>query len=106
MLHGSLACDFIRKHRDAPERIIHELQEATREAVWGLDERPQSHPVSGGPGWKVYLDTVDDMWRVVRYVKRNPRFPQEWEFVNAYDGWLPGQVVIKRPAKSQARRAR
>jgi REP element-mobilizing transposase RayT len=93
---------LIRKHRDAPEKIIYELQEASRTAVLERTARPATHPVWGGPGWKVYLDTVDDMWRVVRYVERNPRLPQSWELVKPYDGWLPGQVRIVR-AKSQAR---
>jgi REP element-mobilizing transposase RayT len=94
---------LIRKHRDAPEKIISELQEAARTAVLEQAERPRSHPVWGGPGWKVYLDTIADMRRVVRYVERNPPLPQSWKFVKPYDGWLPGQVRIIR-AKSQARR--
>ena len=49
------------------------------------------HPVWGGPGWKVFLDSVPDIERTNGYVELNPvkarRPPQAWEFVTQYDGW-------------------
>lgn len=95
---------LIRRHRDVPEKIIAELQDASREAILRRGERPASHPVWGGPGWKVYLDGAEDMRRVVAYIERNPAFPQRWGFVQPYDGWLPGGAGLRRPAKTQARR--
>lgn len=99
---------LIRKHRDVAETIIDELQNASRDAVHDSKRRDIEHPVWGGPGWKVYLDTVDEMRRVVRYIENNPvkarRPSQQWDFVQPYDGWLPGQVRIVRRAKPQAKR--
>lgn len=95
---------LIRRHRDLPERMIAALQEASCEAILQLGERPASHPVWGGPGWKVFLDSAADMRRVDAYIKRNPELPQQWEFVQVYDGWLPGTFGLRQPAKTQARR--
>ena len=43
-----------------------------------------------GAGRKVYLDSRDDMERTVRYICGNPGKAQQWDFVQEYDGWLPG----------------
>jgi REP element-mobilizing transposase RayT len=81
----------IRKHRDRAEQMIENLQRGSREAVIGLGERRSDHPVWGGPGWKVFLDSEEDIRRTVRYVEQNPtkarRPAQSWDFVTAYDGW-------------------
>lgn len=99
---------LIRKHRDDAETMIDALQNESRDAVHDLKRCEIEHPIWGGPGWKVYLDTVDEMRRVVRYVDENPikigRPRQSWDFVKPYDGWLPGQVRVVRRAKPQARR--
>ncbi len=94
---------LIRKHRDVAETMIESLQKKSREAVVNLRQRAAEHPVWGGPGWKVYLDTRDDIVRTVQYIDNNPRKdglpPQAWPFVTKYDGWLPGQVrVVRREA--------
>jgi REP element-mobilizing transposase RayT len=90
----------IRKHRDKAEEMIQKLQDATWNPVLQTKNRPSDHPVWGGLGWKVYLDTRADIERTVRYVDLNPEKdgmqPQEWEFVTAYDGWLPG-IGAKKP---------
>jgi REP element-mobilizing transposase RayT len=97
---------LIRKHRDLAETMIEHLQKASREAVLGLRRRAPDHPVWGGPGWKVYLDSREDMARTVDYIRENPakagRPAQRWAFVKEYDGWLPGQVTILPRAKPQA----
>lgn len=53
--------------------------------------RHPGHPVWGGPGWKVFLDTPDDIRRTMRYVETNPikarLTAQKWEFVVPYDNW-------------------
>jgi len=85
---------LIRKHRDKAERMIEGLQDASRTAVIAAGKRQLGHPVWGGPGWKVFLDSRDDIERVCRYIEDNPvkvrRARQHWEFVTPYDGWLPG----------------
>jgi REP element-mobilizing transposase RayT len=63
---------LIRKHRHTAETMVAELQRASRMAVLDVGERLLEHPVWGGPGWKVFLRTRDDIERVVRYIARNP----------------------------------
>jgi REP element-mobilizing transposase RayT len=87
---------LIRKHRDRCEAMIDSLREASREWLIETGRRDSSHPVWGdGPGWKVFLNTREDFVRVVEYVRENPikarRPPQQWKFVEEYDGWMPGQ---------------
>jgi hypothetical protein len=73
--------------------MIANLQAASREMLVAAGRRPAGHPVWGGPGWKVFLNTREDMWRIVRYVEDNPGkmgLPrQRWGFVTPYDGWMP-----------------
>jgi REP element-mobilizing transposase RayT len=94
---------LIRKHRDKAEEMIEHFQDASRVAIQAVIGA--EHPVWGGPGWKVYLDSLDDMTRTIRYIEQNPikiGLPiQSWDFVTQYDGWLPGTI---RFAKPQAKR--
>jgi REP element-mobilizing transposase RayT len=82
---------LIRKHRDLAEDMIEKLQGESGVRVIEMGERQLDHPVWGGPGWKVYLDSTEDFWRTVRYIEKNPRearLPaQKWLFVTQYDGW-------------------
>ena len=82
---------LIRKHRDRAEEMIKLLQLPSCEAVRALEIRDRFHPVWGGCGWKVFLDSVEDMTRTIEYVRDNPikaRLPaQSWEFVSPYDNW-------------------
>jgi REP element-mobilizing transposase RayT len=82
---------LIRKHRDLAEHMIENLQRGSCKAVINLGERRSDHPVWGGPGWKVFLDSEEDIRRTVRYVEENPikarRPAQSWDFVTPYDGW-------------------
>jgi REP element-mobilizing transposase RayT len=86
---------LIRKHRDHAETMIEHLQAASRQELIQAGRRSQTHPVWGGPGWKVFLFTRADMERSVAYIRDNPaksgRAPQQWGFVKEYDGWLPGK---------------
>jgi REP element-mobilizing transposase RayT len=88
---------LIRKHRDRAEAMIDHLQQASRQRLIADGRRAPTHPVWGGPGWKVFLFRQDDFVRVSDYIRKNPikagRPPQFWEFVKEYDGWLPGRYV-------------
>lgn len=68
-------------------------------------DRSRNHPVWGGPGWKVYLDSRDDIERTIKYIQANPlkagRPAQRWSFVREYDGWLPGGAANSRNRKRQ-----
>src|SRR6516225_4411003 len=78
----------IRKHRHKAEEMIFNFQEASRSKFVEEGRRTSDHPVWGGPGWKVYLDTCDDIERVIRYIEANPSkagWPaQKWPFVEQY----------------------
>lgn len=82
---------LIRKHRDPAKRMIECLQEDSAAHLRSVGCRGPSHPVWGGPGWKVFLDSPEDIRRVVHYIEENPgkgRLPsQHWGFVKPYDGW-------------------
>ncbi len=82
----------IRKHRDQAEDMIANLKFASKQAVQKAGQLPAAnHPVWGGPGWKVYLDSVEDIDRTIRYVRQNPiklgMAPQYFPFETPYDGW-------------------
>jgi REP element-mobilizing transposase RayT len=85
---------LIRKHRGQAEDMFEAFQSASRAALVTADRWPAWHPVWGGPGWKVFQFTREDMYRTVPYIENNPGKhglpPQKWDFVTRYDGWLPG----------------
>ena len=82
---------LIRKHKHPAEVMIANLQQASRRALHAQKIRDADHPTWGGPGWKVFLDTPEDIRRTIEYVENNPvkaKLPaQKWEFVKEYDGW-------------------
>jgi REP element-mobilizing transposase RayT len=82
---------LIRKHKDLAEDMIAKLRVSSCRAVRDLGTRDKFHPVWGGCGWKVFLDSVDDMRRTVKYVSDNPSKAglrsQSWEFVTPYNDW-------------------
>jgi REP-associated tyrosine transposase len=83
----------IRRHRDDAETMIERFQKASREALIATGRRSVTHPVWGGPGWKVFLNTPAQIRGRIRYVENNPikagRPRQSWDFVMEYDGWMP-----------------
>ncbi len=85
---------LIRKHKHLAEDMIANLQDRSWERIIESKRRSSDHPVWGGPGWKVFLDTCEDIERTVRYVRDNPlkigQPVQSFDFVKEYDGWLPG----------------
>jgi REP element-mobilizing transposase RayT len=82
---------LIRKHKHQAEDMLDNLQEVSRLRLRTVGLRTFDHPVWGGPGWKVFLDTPADLRRTIRYIQENPvkwRLPKQcWEFVTPYDGW-------------------
>lgn len=84
---------LIRRHRDHAEAMIERMQVGSRESLVAAGLRPSEHPVWGGPGWKVFLNTRNDIERIIGYIRLNPikakRPAQSWAFVTRYDGWLP-----------------
>ena len=82
---------LIRKHKHLAEEMIAHLQQASRDELVQSAIRSDVHPVWGGCGWKVFLDTPDDIRRTINYIAQNPvkiGLPiQKWEFVVEYDGW-------------------
>jgi REP element-mobilizing transposase RayT len=84
---------LIRRHRDPAETMIENFQNVSRLAILGAKRRADNHPVWGGPGWKVFLNTRADIERVDHYIRMNPLkagLPaQNWAFCKKYDGWMP-----------------
>jgi REP element-mobilizing transposase RayT len=81
---------LIRKHRDTAEEMMNNLKDASR-ALLTNRHHPPNHPIWGGGGWKVFLDHPDEVYRTIRYIRRNPLplglLEQDWPFVKQYDGW-------------------
>ena len=87
----------VRRHRDSAEQMLENLQQTTRDALRAASLRHEMHPVWGGPGWKVFLDSPERIQNTVRYVEENPQKsglpPQAWPFVTKYDNWLPAPAM-------------
>jgi REP element-mobilizing transposase RayT len=94
----------IRKHRDHGEDMIDNFQNESRAALIKVGARTNQHPVWGGPGWKVFLFTQEEIVGRIEYVRNNPikegRPKQLWDFVQPYDGWLAGGTLKKRRASN------
>ena len=87
---------LIRKHRDQAEDMISAFQDAGKAALLEKPQAPRvaEHPVWGGPGWRVYLNSPQSIERVAEYIRQNPtkakQPSQHWPFVRIYEGWMPG----------------
>ena len=77
------------RHARKPRHVVGHLKaRATRQlkesGLWPSTEQP----VWGLKAWVVYLDSLADVWRAIRYVERNPgkeRKPaQVWSFVRPF----------------------
>jgi REP element-mobilizing transposase RayT len=81
----------IRKHKHLAEEMIANLQRESHLLLRSEGHFDLQHPVWGGHGWKVFLDSPDDIWRTIGYVEDNPVHigspMQRWPFVKAYDNW-------------------
>ena len=81
----------MRKHKHTAEEMIRNFQDASRDALRAAGRRTLDHPVWAQGGWKVFLDTPDDIRRTIGYIDDNPLkmrlSRQYWEFVTPYDGW-------------------
>ena len=86
---------LIRRHGDRAEDMVEALQTAAKAALFEAGKRPANHPVwTDGPGWKTFVNTQRQFVNEVKYIGNNPlkagRPQQRWDFVQEYDGWLPG----------------
>jgi REP element-mobilizing transposase RayT len=81
----------VRKHRHQAEEMIEHFQTESRRHLLSLELVPIYHPVWTKGGWKVFLDTPEEVWARIRYVDSNPikerLSKQDWPFVVAYDNW-------------------
>ncbi len=82
---------LIRKHKHQAEEMLENFQVVSRLRLRNAGLRTFDHPVWGGPGWKVFLDSPDSIRRTICYIDENPvkrRLPRQcWAFVKEYDGW-------------------
>jgi REP element-mobilizing transposase RayT len=81
----------IRKHKHDAEAMIDNLQSESKTLLIERGAVPNEHPVWTKGGWKVFLDTPEEVWPRIRYVEGNPMkegLPkQSWPFVVPYDNW-------------------
>jgi REP element-mobilizing transposase RayT len=82
---------LIRKHKHLAEEMIANFQRMSQICLKDEGLRGMEHPVWGGPGWKVFLDEPNDVWRVIEYVDENPdkigQPRQRWPYVIPYNNW-------------------
>ncbi|MEO6437163.1 MAG: hypothetical protein ABIP55_15590, partial [Tepidisphaeraceae bacterium] len=52
---------LLRKHKHLAEDMIANFQDASQFALIDARVCENDHPVWGGPGWKVFLDSTDDI---------------------------------------------
>ncbi len=86
---------LIRRHRDKAEAMIAHFQDVTPSAMIVAEKRKPTHPVwTKGPGWKKFINSRRQFENEVKYIRQNPikigRPEQMWDFVQQYDGWMPG----------------
>jgi REP element-mobilizing transposase RayT len=81
----------IRKHRNHAEAMIAHLQSVSHAKLLEIGLAPPEHPVWTKGGWKVFLDSPEEVRSRIRYVECNPKkggLPsQSWPFVVPYDNW-------------------
>jgi REP element-mobilizing transposase RayT len=91
---------LIRKHRDKAEEMIGYLQDESWKQLTESRKWPSGHPIWGVPGWKVFLNSCADIERTIRYIRENPikaKLPEQiFDFVQEYDGWLPGVGATRK----------
>ena len=82
---------LIRKHKHLAEEMIANLQIASRLRLREQGLRQFDHPLWGGPGWKVFLDNPEHIWRTINYIELNPvkigHPKQSYSFVIPYNNW-------------------
>jgi len=83
---------LIRRHKHQSEDMIANLQRRSRLELAESHLVPADHPVwTHNSGWKVFLNTPDDIWRTIKYIDDNPlkahRPAQHWSFVTPYNNW-------------------
>jgi REP element-mobilizing transposase RayT len=81
---------LIRRHTDRAETMLETLQKESKAKLIKAGLRPVNHPVWGGKGWKVFLDSPERIVATAEYIRRNPLkwgLPeQKWWFVTKYEG--------------------
>jgi REP element-mobilizing transposase RayT len=85
---------LIRRHRERAEDMIAKFRIETKAALIRAGKRPVNHPVwTDGAGWKTFVNSRRQFENEIEYIRQNPikigRAEQVWDFVTAYDGWLP-----------------
>jgi hypothetical protein len=81
----------IRKHRDLDDLIWSKVAEATAEALRIHFRSPPDRHFWADRPYSVFLETPDDVRRVIAYIEQNPEKEglarQTWDFVKPYNNW-------------------
>ncbi len=63
---------LVRRHRDKAEIMLEHFQAKSRTRIIDANLRAPTHPVWGGPGWKVFLNSRERIEQVIEYIRKNP----------------------------------
>jgi REP element-mobilizing transposase RayT len=90
----------VRRHSYKAEIMMQQFKgnataQLNRDKMHPLNQYAESGKSAPSPwgerGWKVYLDSEDDIWRSIRYVENNPlkenKPRQTWSFVSKFMGY-------------------
>jgi hypothetical protein len=81
----------VRRHKDTDRVIWGNLARRSAEVLHACPSVPGEHPIWADRPYAVFLETPEDIRRVVKYIEENPMKeglgPQRWGFVRGYDGW-------------------
>ncbi len=99
---------LMRKHKHLAEAMMQKLKDVSRTRLCATGHRTPDHPVwTSGTGWRVFLETPDDIRRTIRYIERNPLplgLPvQRWTFVSEYDEWPLHKRAAGAPSLNRKR---
>jgi len=81
----------IRRHRDTDTIIWSCLANAAMGTLQNDASIAPDHPIWADRPYAMFLETPEDIQRVIGYIQRNPMkeglLEQRWDFVRPYDGW-------------------
>jgi hypothetical protein len=91
----------IRRHRDNDTVIWGELAKSSLGLLRKFPDLPKGHRIWADRPFAVFLETPEDIRRVIKYIEGNPEKeglpPQVWDFVKPYDGWPFHKKAVKTP---------
>lgn len=95
----------VRRHRDDATTIWETFAEEIRAWLRRFADVSNDHPIWSQRPYKAFLDTPEDVRRVVAYIVANPDkeglTAHDCDFVVPYDGWLGSERSLRSAAPSR-----